>query len=286
MEYTFNGFMKNSVIRNKIPFTVLALFTVLSVLLTVFRASISSFTFAAFFIAFLSAWVSFICVMISTFTRYYRAVHKSGIKKFDHPLSLILSAISSNIVLCAVILMFVAATMFSFASVIRGAEIPSALSQDIATLKELGYSDISFIASLTLCLFCEYLEFLAAVICSISLARLFRERKVLVSVLGVFFVNLIGSYIKNILISLTAHFASGIYDVVNSINDFYNGFINSITTRESFTIPYASDFTKLYCFTATCTLILIISYILISKAALTAKLPDGGNNTDNKNNNI
>lgn len=266
---------------------MLALFTVLSVILTVFSTGISSFTFAAFFIAFLSASVCFLCVAVSTFTHYYRAVHKPGIKQFDSPLTLIISAMASNIVLCAVILVFAAATMFSFAGMITaGAEIQNALSHDIATLKELGYFDISFIASLILCLFCEYLEFLAAVICSVSLARFFKERKVLVSILGVFFVNLIGSYIKNILITVTAQFASGIFDVVNNINNFYTGFINSITTLESVTIPFASDFTKLYLFTSMCTLILIVSYILISKAALTAKLPEGMDNTDNKNNNI
>ena len=289
MEYTFIGFMKNSVTRNKITFTVLALCSVLSVVLTLFGAGFSSFTFAAFFIALISAAVCFVCVLASTVTHYFRAVHKSGIKQFDSPIRPVFSAIVSNLLLCAVILAFTLATVFSFFSTFKvyagqNAELAESVLKDIATLKQLGYSDVSFIASMLLCSFFEYVDFLVTVICSVSLARYFKERKVLASVLGVFFINLISSYFQNILTAVAANFASGIFEVVNNINKFYNDFRNSLTTHETVKVPYASDFTKLYLFSSMCTLILIITLILISKTALKFPIKNGEENTDNKNN--
>lgn len=306
MEYSFKDFLKSSVKTAKIPFIVLAVCTLICVAFACAGAPIGAVSLNAFFVSVLAGFACFICIFISMIIKYYKAIHKSGIAAYDKPLKPILGAILSNLLLCAIAVLFLfssfVSTMAAADKYLNESEAEESVSENSASdeliniqnvIKSKGYGNINYFLSFAFYSFIKYLSALSIIICAISYAKIFRNRPLLGSFMGAFFFSTVGTIIADILFSLASKTAPGITAVVQEINTFYEVLGNtdiSVSLLDNLTknagmIPAASSIQKIYIFTSLCNLICIITYILISKIIISKDL-DPKIPTDNKNNNI
>lgn len=305
MEYSFKDFLKSAIKTAKIPFIVLAVCTFICLAFAASGAPIGTITLNAFCFSVLSGCACFICIFISMIIKYYKAIHKSGIAAYDKPLEPILGAILSNLLLCAIIALFLFSSVLSTAVLadkyLDGLEAKESVSESGGTAEELiniqnvlkskGYNDIGYFLSFAFYSIIKYISTLSIVICAVSYAKFFRNRPLLGSFMGILLFRAANMIFSDLLFSIASAAVSGMSAVVEEINMFYDTLSNSGSPvslldnmlKNYAQIPAASAFQKLYIFTSLCYMICIVTLILISKAIvakdLTPKIQ-----SDNKNN--